>query len=259
MMEHLLALGASAASQQRYAVAQKLAASCPLDLGIEMALTGSTSRGLASATSDLEINLWTESLPPLAARREWLIAVGVGEVAICDQIRSDASYWITGCWGDLPLELGWQTFAAWEDSLQRILAGDYPDPRWLRLPNLWQHAIPLRGGGYLAAIQNQLQSYPAALQKRVIQRVLHVWRDQPQWATPQQEIERCLRLLFALNHQWESRPKWIAIDAAGLMHKPTDLVDKVRAGAWRDLLADTLALLPPPYDPQPIWARLSSD
>ena len=56
---------ASAASIRRAELAQRLVESCPPALADEIALVGSTARGIADDEFDLELNLWAQAIPPL--------------------------------------------------------------------------------------------------------------------------------------------------------------------------------------------------
>ena len=73
------------------------------------------------------------------------------------------------------------------------------------------------------------------------------------------EIERTLRLLFAINTQWEPDYKWLWFEQHRLQQKPERLVERVNeVFASEDaahsiavcfgLILDTLALVPPPHD-----------
>ncbi|MBA2286291.1 MAG: hypothetical protein H0W02_12470 [Ktedonobacteraceae bacterium] len=73
------------------------------------------------------------------------------------------------------------------------------------------------------------------------------------------EVHNVLRILFALNQQWEPVWKWLAYITADLALKPADLVERINEIfsssqpeqsllLCRNLIYDTLLLVPPVYD-----------
>ena len=79
---------ASEASQRRAEIAGRLAAACPPGLADEIALVGSTAHGFADDQSDLEMNLWSNAIPPRDERVAWLQAAEANDIHVEDAPRS---------------------------------------------------------------------------------------------------------------------------------------------------------------------------
>ncbi len=73
------------------------------------------------------------------------------------------------------------------------------------------------------------------------------------------EIERTLRVIFAINTQWEPDYKWLWFDQHRLQQKPERLVERVNEvfasedaahsiAVCFSLILDALALVPTPHD-----------
>ena len=122
-----LPLGASVASETRLQLARQLTALCPPALGEAIALTGSSAHGLADDSSDAEINHWVEQMPAVEARMAYLTEAGVTQLAAEAGARSDGSEWFQGCRGEIPVEVGWQTFGGLEQSMHPLLTGETTD------------------------------------------------------------------------------------------------------------------------------------
>jgi hypothetical protein len=266
--------GASAASQRRYALACELARLCPSHLGQEIALTGSTSLGLADDHSDIELNFWGETIPSPAARRQWLAAAGATDITLDEHQIADGSFWVTCRFRGIWIEVGWQSIKTQEELLQAILAGDFAQHERLLLGFVIQHAVPLRSNSLLDDWQTRLTQYPDALQARLIEGTRWAWMFPhillSWWALPQRderlrlhgilvrELHNALRVLFAINRQWEPEWKWIAHITGGLAIKPERLAERINEvfssppeqslRLCLQLIAEILRLVPPPYD-----------
>jgi hypothetical protein len=266
----LLPPHATEASHRLYELAVRLAQSCPPELGDEIALTGSTARGLADDDSDLELNLWSETVPSVAVRVAWLKAAGVGEIEVFEQPRTDNSYWIDGKLGDVLLEVGWQTYEACENNIQKMLIGDMSG----MLAYLLINACPLRTNGRLEQCQEELRGYSDKVQAMMVQSALG------RWSTPDHfkpllklarrgerlahtgnvlsELNAVMSLLYAINRQWEPSRKWTLSVAHELPRMPDrwrERIDDVLSAPppesvyfCAELLLDALAFVPPEYD-----------
>lgn len=266
----LLPPHATEASHRLYELAGRLAQSCPLELGDEIALTGSTARGLADDDSDLELNLWSETLPPVKARVAWLKAVGVGEIEVFEQPRTDNSYWIGGRLGEVLLEVGWQTYEACENNIQKMLIGDMSG----MLAYLLINACPLRTNGRLEQSQEKLRGYSDSVQAMIVQSALGRWSTPAHFksllklarrgerlahtGTVLSELNAVMSLLYAVNRQWEPSQKWTLSVAHELPRMPErwrERIDDVLTAPpeenvqlCAELLLDALTLVPPEYD-----------
>lgn len=261
---------ASEASQKRYEIALRLAQSCPPKLADEIALTGSTARGLADDESDLELNLWSEPIPSVEARVAWLEAAGVEQIRVFEKPRKDLSYWIGGRVGDIPLEVGWQTYETVEGMVERLLLGHEE----LAYGDILTQAIPLRTQGKLDVWQKRLNAYPQDLKAQIIQTAIRFWVDDGHVVGMCKLARRGERLLLAefltdnlavmmavlytINGRWQPSRKWTLTVARELPLMPENWreridviltaqpIDSVRLCCG--LLLDALALVPPEFN-----------
>lgn len=279
------ALDAAATEESwlRWRLAREMVARCPVEWNLDMALTGSASRGWADTDSDIELNAWGQTLPTPDARAVWLQALGATEIALVVEVTDDGTLWDRWRYHDIWVEAGWQPLAALDASLRGTLRGDLLDHAHLMLAEVVSHALPLRVArtptgtattdpGALHAWRQRLASYPDTLRERLIASTLTQW-DSPytaitRWSpvrrgqllTVAEELVRdvhaVLRLLFALNREWEPDWKWIARLSARLAVKPERLTERIgdcfgpapapeRMCIATLLILDTLALLPP--------------
>ncbi|MFQ3566731.1 MAG: DUF4037 domain-containing protein [Aggregatilineales bacterium] len=261
-------------SQRMYERAAALAATCPPELGREIAVLGSVARGLADAQSDLEIALWNVTLPPVTARAGWLADQGVTDLLVSESARSDGSFWIAGRLDGVPFEASWQTVAALEAALHRIAAIESFEREVLALAELIASAQPLRTVGWLARWQALLAVFPPALERAIIDDVAGRWARAERWAALARlarrgeclllaerlvaELDALLRLLYAVNRRWEPSRKWTLTLAADLPRMPARWRDRIKAvlcasgleavELCRALLLDGLALVSPEID-----------
>lgn len=210
----MLDANASLESQLRYQYAQEIADLCPVHLFQEIALTGSSARGIATGISDIEINFWVENLPSLEARSNWVHSLNVSDVIAMTEPRPDNSYWINALYHGIELEAGWQTFSDLDTALTRLIEADTTDHKALRLAELVLSAKSLRGFGALEKWQALLQDYPVELADKLIHEALTGWLGE-NWLENRlnqtdfkADIHRIWRLIFALNHQWEINWKY---------------------------------------------------
>lgn len=196
---------ASPESKIRFHYAQEIASHCPEDFFEEIALTGSAARGHSHAESDFEINFWVERIPRVDLRLRWLQSIGVENLQLVAQPRRDGSQWISGSYQGIPLEAGWQTIADVEMLLHALLHAETTNHKDLRLGELFLSAKSLRGSGILAQWQQRLSHYPEALGEKLIAEVLQAWLSEEFI-----DKENLIRLVFAINKQWEINRKWSA-------------------------------------------------
>jgi hypothetical protein len=242
----LLKPSATPESQVRYHHAQAIAAQCPEDFFIEIALTGSAARGLSNANSDFEINFWIEKMPRVDLRLRWLQSIGVENLQLAAQPRRDGSQWISGDYEGIPLEAGWQTIADVETLLYSLLNGETTNHKDLRLGELFLSAKSLRGAGLLDKWQARLGNYPPALAEKLITEVLQAWLDEEFI-----DKENLIRLVFAINKQWEINRKWS--QSVELALAPRDFFPRLAhlqaedMEGLQELLLEAAMLLPEAY------------
>lgn len=235
-------------SRHRAQIAVALAVACPAQIGgiacEEIALTGSTARGLADAESDLELNFWSDAIPSGEARAAWLRDAGAADVRVIEAPRPDDSYWVSGAIDGVPVEIGWQTFAALDAQIAALLSGDVTDRKALALGEVIASARPLRTNGWFLLRQESLRAYPDRLQAALIAEAAVRWT--PAHFAQEARLARrgellalyelmigdfdaMLRLLYAVNRRWEPSRKWTLSAARDLALGPADLEARLHA------------------------------
>lgn len=259
-------------SYQYRQLAKKIVESCPKNFASEIALTGSAARGTADEDSDIELNCWVKNdIPSRAERQWWLESIGAKEISFDEEPISDGSFWATflleGTW----VEIGWQTETKQEQLLDAILKGCVLDTGRLINAGLIAHSVVLRSNGQLLKWQGKLEVYPKVLAQNLIADLLESWqyphllkvrwalvrRKQPFALTQRltQDINNLIRILFALNNQWETDTKWLDLIVSQMSIKPIRLVERVnnifsclslgeRVFITVELIVETLKLIP---------------
>jgi hypothetical protein len=257
-------------SRHCLALAQELTGRCPPALGREVALTGSVALGLADDDSDIELNLWVETLPDAAQRDGWLAAISATDVKAEDMPWGDGTFAATFRYRGVTVEAGWQTITMLEAALRSVL--DEHRTSRLTLAYAVSQAVTLRSEGALAKWQSWLADYPDGLRARLIEQNTNVWRlphaGGIRWALVRRrdvlalnerltwDVYNILNLLFALNRRWRPDWKWLRHKCAALPVKPDRLAERIeeiftapeldrRVATCQHLILDTLALLPP--------------
>ena len=258
---------ATTASHQRAKIAERLVAACPPNLADDIALTGSTARGAADDDSDLELNLWAQSIPPLDQRVAWLTAAGATDLQVEDAPRPDDSYWIKFQLGGLSGEVGCQTVEALHAQIEHIRSGTTLERKVLTFGDIIASAIPLRGD-QVREWQIILSGYSDAVQRGIVQLAVDQWSQPSRWATARRlarhderltlsrqlvdDLDLALRLLYAVNRRWEPSPKWTLRVAREFA--PADLIARIDDVLGYPSLTHRVELLRPPL-PRSAGAR----
>jgi hypothetical protein len=266
---------ATQASHLRYAIAQSLSDMALPSFGQEHVLTGSTSRGIADDFSDIEMMFYVETLPTYAERERWLQTSGARDIVLDQEQPGEQEVWATFYMHDIWVEAGWRVMGAHEQDLANLVAGNVTAHMSLMLAWITVHAVPLRSRGALVRWQERLTHYPETLPQKIIDGANDYWR-QPQgfairWALLKRgepmaltnrllaDIWLLLRILFAINYEWEPDWKWLRSEAQRLTIKPDHLVERINGiftkqqsehtiADYLRLIRDTLTLVPSRYD-----------
>ncbi len=274
---------ATEGSRKRFELARRLVERCPKELGREIAVTGSVSRGLADEDSDIELNFWVERSPPAEAREGWLREVGATDIVLDENPGPDGTIWTKCRYLSIRVEPGWQTIASQQTLLRDILAGDVLDHVLLIGADMVAQAVPLRTNGMLARWQEQLADYPDVLQRRLIESTANAWGPPPpfRWALARRgerfvlaqrlvwDLQVMLRILFALNRQWQPEWKWLRSTTRALNAKPPRLLERIddvlsmsdlehSLETCIELFLDILRLVPPQVEVSRALASLES-
>lgn len=231
---------ATARSEELAALAHRIADTLPLDAADDIVVTGSVSRGIADAGSDIELLLLRDRLPEVDLARSWAAAAGVEPTALW---QSPEVAYVAGPAEDTAIELLWLTPATLGALYEQAAGGTLLDHRRLPVFEALQHGLALRGDG-LRVWQQRLDDYPDALRAALIADAVddwggyptgtytrQAWRDDP-YALRRVSLEitdDILRLLFALNRRWEPAWKRLPQLLAPLPLKPDRAADRLEA------------------------------
>jgi hypothetical protein len=263
------------ASRALYEVACHIVKQLPEELSEEIALMGSAGWGHADESSDVDLAIWVERLPPLVAITGWLEQIGATHIRRDDEDTTENQLrvicQITHVW----VELDFHTRLEYEKTLSQVVTGTTIARG--QVIHGWNvvWATPLRTQGLLAKWQQQLSEYPDGMRDRLIAASSSFWRyphrvemlwtlahrqallGLDEWLSA--DLQDALRILFAINRQWE--PDWKNLGAAChlLTRTPDRLVERVndillathakmRVALAQRLILDILELVPGQYD-----------
>jgi hypothetical protein len=266
---------ATLASRMRYEAAQALVDAAPAAFGQEAILSGSAARGVSDEDSDIEIVFYVEALPARSACDEWLQRVGASDIVFETESSEEDQRWVFFVFREIWVEAGWQLLAAHEQRLDALAQGRVAAHGPLTLAWIVQHAVSLRSVGLLHRWRQQLAPYPETLPQKILTDATHFWFFRHflavRWALIRrgehlallerlyQDTRNMLRILFAINHQWEPDWKWLRGELPRLTIKPERLLERIdaiflepnlerRVALSMSLLRDVLALVPAQYD-----------
>jgi predicted nucleotidyltransferase len=220
----------------------------------DIVLTGSTARGMADELSDVELLVISERLPDevsLEEAQSWSPGI-------------EGWMWYGGSIEGEYVELVWWTPTSVEERVRAIAAGEIVDHARLRTAEAIVNGIPLRGKRH-ADWTARLADYPHGLTARIVDNVADDWidpissqrtnlRDGDALVLAQRlvaDAEGILRIVFALNEEWEPGWKRLATRVEPLALRPERLAARIDAAirtldlqAMQTLAAETLALAP---------------
>lgn len=135
-------------------------------------VVGSVARGLSDENSDLEIEFFSEELPPQDAIDAFIGAVGVDEIFRYPAPLVDGSAWTAfrrrGVW----IELGWQKEESAVQAIRSICSGSILDHDRLLIGSTYLDAIDLRRSEALRTAKEALSVYPSGLGPKIIDATL---------------------------------------------------------------------------------------
>lgn len=281
-------LAAGSFPTDRWERVARFVGGCPDRLGRAVLLAGSWSVGAAAPSSDVDLVLLVDELPEPAACEDWLRTdAGAQEVRGYDYPTDDGSVWFVfrcdGIWFDCE----WRTLADVREQLERIVAGDVVDHYEVNLADVISHGVVLRDGPELAALRTLLDPYPDRVAARLVYEAIDEAWLPPHVSEPRRTARRgsefafsglvrdrvfaILRILFAINAEWEPHFTWVAAVSERLHRRPDSLVDRVEAlfahttgplHRSRELLLlarDTMALVPQRFGPEPAAASIAAE
>lgn len=230
-------------SRLRLNLSRRICDSCPIDLGREIAMTGSAANGIADARSDVELNLWVDHPPNARARRDWLESVGCEDIVLDREQSGDGTVWSHLKFSGMLVELGWQPIQVVPKEIDSLLRGNVIDHWALIKAWVLETAIPLRSGGAIGAWKTRLAQYPEALQVTLTSAASRDWRFphilDARWSLAERgeryavtrqacsDLQQIFRILFAVNRRWEPEWKWLRSITKDLNDLPVDFHTRV--------------------------------
>lgn len=250
-------------TQELRQLAERIAAALP-PVAEEIVLTGSVSRGMADEVSDIELLVVTSEQLELAECFEHGRGAGLEGLDTWGPQGTPASR-VFGYLEGVPIELIWWSRDYADAAVDALVAGEPSSSA-----DAIAHGVALRTAGLLEAWQERLRVYPDELASARIEDAALTWggyapagmltvtRPGERLALVERlldDVQRVLRIVYALNRIWEPTTKRLAARVDVLAIKPERLAerielvltepDPVRAAlALSELQADTLALAP---------------
>lgn len=244
-------------------VAERITAALP-PVVEEVVLTGSVSRGAADDLSDIELLVVTTETLDLATSFEHARTVGLERLDTWG-VQGTAASRVFGYYGRVPVELVWWPRDHAETCVAALLAGEQSS-----LGDALVHGVALRTVGLLEAWQERLRAYPEDLAAARIEEAALTWggfaaagmltlaRPGDRLVLAERLLDdstRVLRLVYALNREWQPTGKRLAERVRALHVRPERLAERIEQAltepdALRALLvmselqAETVALAP---------------
>ena len=230
----------------------------------EVVLTGSVSRGVADEISDIEMLLVTITRLDLAECFDHARRLGLVDLDTWGAQRTEVSR-VFGYYEGLPIETIWWSRDFAEASVTALLSGEQ-SPSAEAIAS----GIGLRTAGLLETWQQRLRVYPDVIVGARIEEAAQAWggfhptgfltlaRPGERLALTEYlylDAVRVLRILYALNRQWQPTSKRLAERVQALPVKPERLAERIEEAltepdplramlVMSELQADTADLAP---------------
>jgi len=245
------------------AIAQEIADALPATVE-EVVLTGSVSRGVADAVSDIEMLVVTRDELDLADCFSLAAACGLTDLGTWGR-QGVPTKRVSGYRDGVPIEPIWWSRAHAEAAIDAVFAGDLS-----ATADALANGVALRTSGLLARWQERLRHYPDELADAWIEEAALKWggfapvgfltllRPGERLALLEWMVDdavRVVRIVFALNRAWQPTTKRLEDRAATLTHKPDRLAERIEDAltepdphravlVMTELQLETLALAP---------------
>jgi hypothetical protein len=221
-----------ARNDELVALARRLAGALPAESVLEIALTGSVSRGVADEVSDIEMLVVT---PEQLSLEECFALVESAGLTGLDTWGNPAttSRRVSGYLDGIPIETIWWHRAHAEEQVAAPTqaTGD-----------ALVHAIPLRTSGLLAGWQERLRAYPEELVGARCEEAAERWGgftpaglltivrpgdrlQLTEWLVD--AATRVLAIVYAVNRTWQPTSKRLAARLEPLAVKPDRLAERI--------------------------------
>jgi hypothetical protein len=254
---------ASAWTIELRSIAQAITDALPTTVA-EVVLTGSVSRGVADAISDIEMLIVTEAELDLGDCFSLATACGLTGLGTWGQ-QGGSTKRVSGYRDDAPIELIWWSRAHAATAIDAVFADDRS-----ATADAIAHGIALRTSGLLEQWQDRLRHYPDELVSTRIEDAALKWggfhpaglltllRPGERLALLEWMVDdaaRVVRILFAVNRVWQPTLKRLAERVAVLSDKPERTAERIEEAlternprrallVMAELQLETLALAP---------------
>ena len=223
-------------SRELRKLAQRVADALPPDVAQEVIVTGSVSRGMADAVSDIEMLVVTPEVLPLETCFEHARAAGLTNLGTWGPQDTPARR-VSGLREGVPVELIWWSREFAEIQLSGLLAGQVTSSA-----DAIFHGVALRTDGLFAEWQERLRSYPDEVATAEIEDAALPWggfaaeglltltRPGERFALVEWMLDgavRVVRIVFALNRVWVPTTKRLALRVEPLPVKPDRLAERI--------------------------------
>ena len=217
-------------------LAQRVADALPPGVAQEVIVTGSVSRGMADAVSDIEMLVVTPEVLPLQTCFEHARVAGLTNLGTWGAQDTPARR-VSGMRDGVPLELIWWSREFAESQMSALLAGQVTSSA-----DAIFNGVALRTGGLLAEWQERLRSYPDEVAAAQIEDAALPWggfaaeglltltRPGERLALVEWTLDgalRVVRIVFALNRVWVPTTKRLALRVEPLPVKPARLAERI--------------------------------
>ncbi|MCB2300086.1 DUF4037 domain-containing protein [Clostridium tagluense] len=229
--------------EARIKLAREIASKCSIEYGREIIIVGSVSRNLADEDSDIEIEFLVDNLISEENMINWIKQIGGTDIHPYGAALWDGSVWIIFKYKNYWIESGWQTISNMKNNINSIIEGKVITHDKLILASVLKDAIFIRGNGILSDLQGQLNLYPKELQKDIIANTIEPWTmglaiDVRKMLSKREDkipflqrmipdVQKILRILYAINRQWEPDWKWTKYIISNLEIKPENLEERI--------------------------------
>lgn len=261
--------------EDRIKLAKEIVGKCPLEYGKEIIIVGSVSRNLSDENSDIEIEFLVDSLISKEDRINWIKEIGGTDIYPYAAPIVDGSEWIVFKYKDYWIEAGCQTISSMKNNINSIIEGKVYTHDKVMLASIFRNAIFIRDNGTLSDLQGKLDLYPENLQKDIIVDTIKPWTidlaiearkmlakrgdKMPFLQRMIPDVQGVLRLLHAVNKQWEPDWKWTKHMISNLDIKPQNLEERIDSilcikdtkenlNNCFELIKDTLLLIPKEFE-----------
>ena len=227
----------TARSEKLLALAQRLADALPEDVE-EVVVTGSVSRGVADAVSDVEMLVVTRE--PLDLEQAYAHARAAGLTGLDSWgARRDPERKVSGYLDGVPFELIWWPREFAEARVDALVGGETSSSA-----DALANGIALRSAGLLRAWQERLRVVPDEIAAARIEDAALPWggftpaglltiiRPGERLSLMEWMFDgavRVLAIVYALNGMWQPTTKRVATRAEPLAIKPEGLAERIEA------------------------------